>query len=56
MIGPVYISTTGAEASEEVLVYCILDTQCDTSFITEATARKLDDHIATLYHDIHKSD
>ena len=39
MIVPVYLSVAGAK--EEILVYCILDTQSDTSFITEKTASKL---------------
>ena len=39
MIVPVYLSVAGAK--DEILVYCILDTQSDTSFITEKTASKL---------------
>ena len=40
MTVPVYLSVPGRE-SEEFLVYCMLDTQSDTSFITEGAAKRL---------------
>ena len=40
MTVPVYVSIPGKE-EDEVLLYCVLDTQSDTSFITEDTAKRL---------------
>ena len=40
MIVPVYVS--GSSASQKVLVYALLDTQSDATFITEEVSRQLD--------------
>ena len=41
MVVPVYISTS-KNPEEEILMYALLDTQSDTSFISNTTLDKLD--------------